>query len=376
MATYDNVGLHFYFNDALGTRRAQTDYAGIVEQTCSSLPFGDGLTCLTTGKDTTSKQYQASIFTPTEQHFTGKEHDIESGNDYFGARYYASSMGRFMSPDPSQLALADPTNPQTFNLCTYAVNNPLKFVDPTGLWHCVWNSATGDQDDKPEDGGASEGDCADQGGAWTIDDGDQTPTPVATFQGESEHPGAGGVGASICAALPTAGVQGVQGSMGFLGGPTGSLEVVTNYRTGQVSGFAAGGVAGGWNNGVASAAGFVGLVSGLKGDNTNYAGGFTSGTLGVSTPVPFVSVQMTAASSSGGLKGSARQALPNPTDPYAVNSVTLGANIAAKGPTVSVTGALTDYSNALQMGKYWTVALSPLDSLMFLANQTCAATGH
>jgi len=31
---------------------------------------------------------------------TGKERDTKSGNDYFGARYYASSMGRFMSPDP------------------------------------------------------------------------------------------------------------------------------------------------------------------------------------------------------------------------------------------------------------------------------------
>ena len=30
---------------------------------------------------------------------TGKERDPESGNDYFGARYYASSIGRFMSPD-------------------------------------------------------------------------------------------------------------------------------------------------------------------------------------------------------------------------------------------------------------------------------------
>jgi len=31
--------------------------------------------------------------------FTGKERDAESGNDYFEARYYSSSMGRFMSPD-------------------------------------------------------------------------------------------------------------------------------------------------------------------------------------------------------------------------------------------------------------------------------------
>jgi RHS repeat-associated protein len=32
--------------------------------------------------------------------FTGKERDSESGLDNFGARYFASSMGRFMTPDP------------------------------------------------------------------------------------------------------------------------------------------------------------------------------------------------------------------------------------------------------------------------------------
>jgi RHS repeat-associated protein len=31
--------------------------------------------------------------------FTGKERDAESGLDNFGARYNASTMGRFMSPD-------------------------------------------------------------------------------------------------------------------------------------------------------------------------------------------------------------------------------------------------------------------------------------
>jgi RHS repeat-associated protein len=31
--------------------------------------------------------------------FTGKERDAESGDDYFGARYYASSMGRCLSAD-------------------------------------------------------------------------------------------------------------------------------------------------------------------------------------------------------------------------------------------------------------------------------------
>jgi RHS repeat-associated protein len=138
--------------------------------------------------------------------FTGKERDTESGNDYFGARYYASNMGRFMSPDPSQLAFANPANPQGFNLYSYAVNNPLKFVDPSGLWHCVWDSAAGDKDDKHEDGGASEGDCADQGGVWTIDEGDSEADPVATFQGESEHLNRGSALGAFCTALPSGGV--------------------------------------------------------------------------------------------------------------------------------------------------------------------------
>jgi RHS repeat-associated protein len=69
-------------------------------------------------------------------HFTGKERDSESGNDYFGARYYSSAMGRFMSPDysesPMPVPYADLENPQTLNLYAYVENNPLKTVDETG----------------------------------------------------------------------------------------------------------------------------------------------------------------------------------------------------------------------------------------------------
>lgn len=65
--------------------------------------------------------------------FTGKERDTESGNDYFGARYYGSSTGRFMSPDPLYLELERLVDPQQLNLYSYAKNNPLAFGDPTGL---------------------------------------------------------------------------------------------------------------------------------------------------------------------------------------------------------------------------------------------------
>ena len=67
---------------------------------------------------------------------TGKERDTESGNDYFGARYYSSSMGRFMSPDwaakASPVPYATFGNPQSLNLYSYMHNNPLGGVDADG----------------------------------------------------------------------------------------------------------------------------------------------------------------------------------------------------------------------------------------------------
>ena len=137
-ATYDSYlsGVQFHLSDPLGTRRIETNYAGDVDGSYQSLPFGDGL--VITGSDA------------TEHHFTGKERDTESGNDYFGARYYASSMGRFLSPDWSakeeSVPYAKLDNPQTLNLYGYMRNNPLGGVDQDG--HCdwcqkLWNAVTG-----------------------------------------------------------------------------------------------------------------------------------------------------------------------------------------------------------------------------------------
>ena len=75
----------FRLTDWLGTLRATTDSYGVAQGTCKGMPFGDSLAC--------------SGNIPDSRYFTGKERDGETGLDYFGARYYASSMGRFMSPD-------------------------------------------------------------------------------------------------------------------------------------------------------------------------------------------------------------------------------------------------------------------------------------
>jgi RHS repeat-associated protein len=122
--------VHFQLEDWLGSRRVQTDIAGNQEETFSNLPFGDGLIANpVSGAPPTADD-------ATEHHFTGKERDQESGNDYFGARYYASTMGRFLSPDWSAkeepVPYAKLDNPQTLNLYQYMRNNPLGGVDPDG----------------------------------------------------------------------------------------------------------------------------------------------------------------------------------------------------------------------------------------------------
>ena len=65
--------------------------------------------------------------------FTGKERDSETGLDYFGARYYGSTMGRLLSPDPDNAsAFLYPDDPQSWNGYAYARNNPLTYTDLTG----------------------------------------------------------------------------------------------------------------------------------------------------------------------------------------------------------------------------------------------------
>jgi RHS repeat-associated protein len=95
-----------------------------------TLPFGNNIGNTRTPDCT---PVVGNVPDATEHEFTGKERDTESGLDYFPARYYGSNMGRFMSPDPSGLYMADPENPQTLNLYSYVGNNPLRYTDPFGL---------------------------------------------------------------------------------------------------------------------------------------------------------------------------------------------------------------------------------------------------
>ncbi len=139
-ATYDTKGLHFHLSDPLGTRRVQLaagsnlkngiSTVGMVEEYCLSEPFGDALNCYA------PPGAPATADDATEHHFTGKERDTESGNDYFKARYFASTMGRFMTPDWSAKVQPVPyaklNDPQSLNLYAYVRNNPMNGVDADG----------------------------------------------------------------------------------------------------------------------------------------------------------------------------------------------------------------------------------------------------
>ena len=88
LVTYSNTLTYFDFQDVVGTERVHMTQNGASSESTYSLPFGDGQYTWGSG---------AGLTGPT--HFTGKERDSESNLDYFGARYYSSTIGRFMTPD-------------------------------------------------------------------------------------------------------------------------------------------------------------------------------------------------------------------------------------------------------------------------------------
>ena len=136
--------------DHLGTPRIIADKTGSLAgiKRHDYLSFGEELFAGTGGR-TIAKGYSGDN---VRQKFTQKERDNETGLDYFLARYYSSTQGRFTSPDeftggPEEMyffvddAAENPTfyaeldNPQSLNKYQYTYNNPLRYTDPTG--HCV-----------------------------------------------------------------------------------------------------------------------------------------------------------------------------------------------------------------------------------------------
>jgi RHS repeat-associated protein len=112
--------------DQLGTPRAITGSAGQRLAYHVYYPYGEELTYFAQDSE--------------RMKFTGHERDLASlagaGDDldYMHARHFSPLTGRFLSFDPIG---GNPRAPQTWNRYAYAIGNPLKYVDPSGLViHC------------------------------------------------------------------------------------------------------------------------------------------------------------------------------------------------------------------------------------------------
>jgi RHS repeat-associated protein len=65
--------------------------------------------------------------------FAGLVDQLENDDFHTLFRDLNTHQGRWLTPDPAGLAAVDPSNPQTWNRYAYVNNNPLSFVDPSGL---------------------------------------------------------------------------------------------------------------------------------------------------------------------------------------------------------------------------------------------------
>ena len=72
-------------------------------------------------KDERNSSYYHSDFL-----FSGKELDAETGNYYYGARYYAPRIGIWLSPDPLQLKYPHVSS------YAYCMGNPVNYIDDIG----------------------------------------------------------------------------------------------------------------------------------------------------------------------------------------------------------------------------------------------------
>ena len=106
---------YWVMTDHLGGSNYITNGAGTVTQTLIYLPFGETL----------DEQHLNSPNDPWR--YNGKELDAETGNYYYGARYYDPKTAIWLSVDPLSEMMPE------WSSYAYAFNNPILYSDPTGL---------------------------------------------------------------------------------------------------------------------------------------------------------------------------------------------------------------------------------------------------
>jgi RHS repeat-associated protein len=168
----------YYHPDHLGSTSVVTDKNGAITAEFAYLPFGESYPT-----DNPAVHYK----------YTGKERDTETALYFYGARYYDSRIGRFISADS---IVQSKRNPQFLNRYSYVMNNPVKLIDPSGhVATCgVWGSS-----------------CGNSGVNNPCGNGNCGPTPPSNSISQNSASGTGGQG------CPPGGCFGAPGTSEGLG---------------------------------------------------------------------------------------------------------------------------------------------------------------
>jgi RHS repeat-associated protein len=115
-------GVFYLLQDHLKSSSSFVNQSGATLSTNYYLPYG-------------GNRGGAAFSSLSTKRFTGQYHEKDlpggEGLSYYNARWYDAKLGRFLSPDS---IVPNPHNPQDINRYSYVLNNPLKYIDPSG--HC------------------------------------------------------------------------------------------------------------------------------------------------------------------------------------------------------------------------------------------------
>jgi RHS repeat-associated protein len=107
----------YHFGNHLGSSTLELDDQAYIISYEEYYPYGSTSYQAMRNDTEASKRYR----------YTGKERDDESGLYYYGARYYAPWVGRWISCDPVGIVSGS-------NLYLFVSGNPIRNIDNNGLW--------------------------------------------------------------------------------------------------------------------------------------------------------------------------------------------------------------------------------------------------